>query len=45
MHGSRKGIDYAEPSRQLSELQSDIKDENKPVKVSEKCLETFLNDK
>lgn len=42
VHGSRKGINYAEPSRQLAELQFDVKDENKPVKVSEKCLETSL---
>lgn len=42
MQGIRKGINYAEPSRQLAELQFDVKDENKPMKVSEKCLETFL---
>lgn len=45
MHGSRKGRNHTEPSRHWAELQFYIKDENKPVKLSEKCLEIFLNDK
>lgn len=39
------GINHAEPSRQWADLQFDIKDENKPAQVSEKCLEIFLNGK
>lgn len=43
MRGSGRLINHTEPSRQWAKSQFDIKGKNKPVKVSEKCLEIFLN--